>query len=251
MKKVLLSITALFVAHMISAQCIPNPDYADESFGIWPTPEEGFPVATEGEFYFQVVDFKIPTSSADIPGAPVAADIDSVQVIGISGLPEGLTFQCNSHSNNDCTFLPTVAGCAVITGTPTESGTFNLSIDINAFMTMFGTMPIEFSFTDFTLEVQGTSSIAELGQKGLVVSQNAPNPFHDNTVIEFSLDRASMVEFQIFNLLGKSVHQQSVNATSGVNRMELTASEMGMSPGIYLYSLSVDGQSVTQKMIVK
>lgn len=251
MKKTLLSVVAIFVAHFLSAQCVPNPEYADEPFGIWPTPEEGFAVGTEGEIYTQVVDFKIPTSSGDIPGAPLATNIDSVQVASVEGLPEGLTFVCNSHSGNDCTFLPNVPGCAVITGVPTESGIFDLTINLNAFLTIFGTTPTTFQFTDFQIEIQGETAVNELSRKGLVLNQNAPNPFHDFTVVEFSLERATQVEFKIFNLLGKSVHQQAINANKGINRMELSASELGMTPGIYLYSLTIDGESVTRKMVVK
>jgi len=252
MKKTLLTFSTFLIAAALSAQvCFPDPQYADEPFGIWPTPEEGFEVGTEGELYIQVVNFKIPTDPGEIPGAPSLGNIDSVQVVGMVGLPDGLTWQCESHSGAPCTFYPETPGCAVISGIPTESGIFDLTIQILGYIDLLGTSGVPFEFDEFQIEIQAATSVAGLEKYGFQLEQNMPNPFADETVIEFTLNQPQMVEFNIFNLLGKNVHSRAITASNGVNRVELRASEMNMSPGIYLYSMSIDGISVTRKMVVR
>lgn len=255
MKRTLLTLTALFAFGALSAQvCIPNPAYADESFGIWPSPEEGFEVATINVMYNQVIDFKIPSDPAEIPDFPggfPGVTIDSIHVLNVAGLPNGVWFECQSHSTGECTFYTEQQGCGLLTGTPTEAGTFPLTIEINAFVSIFGGDPTAYSFSDFELVVSDPTGVDELSQFGMVLNQNAPNPFSDQTTIEFKLDQPVAVDFNIYNLLGKVVHAEQINTTVGTNRIEVSAAALNMAPGIYLYSLGVDGEMVTRKMIVK
>lgn len=251
MKRTLLSIVALFAANIMVAQCLPNPEYADETFGIWPSPEEGFEVGVENQYYEQIVNFKIPDDPGDIPGMPSFGTIESVEVTAIQGLPDGLIWECNSHTAADCVFFPNTPGCAIISGVPTESDTFALSIVVLAILDV-APNGVPYTFEDFEMVIEpNPSSVHELSEFGLKLNQNAPNPFSDQTVIEYSLDQPVMVDFAVYNLLGKVVHTKTTNSTPGMNRIELSASSLNLSPGIYLYSLTVEGQSVTRKMVVK
>lgn len=257
MKRTLLTITALFAFGALSAQtvCVPNPAYADEAFGIWPAAEDGFDEATINVMYNQVIDFKIPSDPSEIPdfpggGIPGLA-IDSIHVVSVDGLPNGVWFECQSHTAGDCTFLTETPGCGLITGTPTEAGTFPLTIQINAFINLTGDAATPFSYSDFELIVNDPTGLGELSQYGMVLNQNAPNPFSDQTVIEFTLNQPVLMDFNIYNLLGKVVHAEQINTTVGANRIEVSAASLNMSPGIYLYSLGVEGERVTRKMIVK
>ncbi len=253
MKKTLLSILMLCTAGALSAQiCVPNPEYADEPFGIWPDVEEGFADGEVGVVYGQVIDFKIPSDLSDIPDSPLSGQVDSIIVVGIEGLPPGLSFSCESHTPSNCTFLPEVPGCAVISGVPTEGGVYPLQIQTVIHLVAFNVATsIPFNYDDYTITIDGPSSVTEMAAYGLALNQNMPNPFHDETVIEYSLNQPVMVEFNIFNLLGKNIHSRQLNGTYGVNRIELSASSLNMTPGIYLYSLTIGGQSVTRKMVVR
>lgn len=264
MKRTLLSICTILMASALSAQiCLPNPEFADEPFGIWPSPEDGLTVGQVGVLYTQILDFKIPQNPNDFPDdilaqfpitPPPGTTIDSVAVTGVTGLPDGLGFDCNSHSGAPCTFYSDTPGCALIAGIPEESGSFDLIIVLDIYLTTaLGPLPFTgFEYTDYVLVVEADeTSVSELSAYGLKVNQNMPNPFTTETVIEFSLDNPQMLEFNVFNLLGKNVHSRAINASQGENRIELNASELSMAPGIYLYSMTIDGQSVTRKMIVR
>lgn len=251
MKKTLLSLAAVLVANIMLAQiCVPDV-VEEEPFGIWPTPEEGFEVGTEGEVYTQVVSFKIPENSGDIPDAPISVTIDSVQVSEIVNLPEGLDWACESHSGSMCTFYPNTPGCAIIAGIPTESGIFGLTIQVLIFSAELGPFGVPYEFTDFEIEIEAPVSVAELAQYGMKLDQNVPNPFDDQTFIEFSLNQNIEVEFNVYDLVGKVVHTRTLNAVAGQNRIDLNASGLNLNSGIYLYSLGIDGQNVTRRMIVK
>lgn len=264
MKRTLLSVFVFLIVSALSAQdCVPDPQYADEPFGIWPAPEDGLEVGQVGVLYSQILNFKIPSDPNELPEdlltqfpivPPPGTTIDSVSVTALNGLPNGLQWACNSHSSEDCTFHSDTQGCAVIYGVPTESGTFDLVIvmTIYIFNPSLGVIPFQnFEYTDYQLIVDNDVSVSELAQFGLKLDQNMPNPFTDETMIEFTLNQPQMIEFNVFNLLGKNIHSRSLNASQGVNRIEMNAGELNMAPGIYLYSMTIDGQSVTRKMIVK
>ena len=78
---------------------------------------------------------------------------------------------------------------------------------------------------------------------------NIPNPFKEQTTISFFIPEASSrASIHIYNLQGKQIKQLNIesrgNGSVTINGYELT-------PGMYMYSLIVDGQEVgTKKMIL-
>lgn len=78
--------------------------------------------------------------------------------------------------------------------------------------------------------------------------QNTPNPFTERTIIRFSLSEdVRSAYIYIFNMSGRMIRQVPVDAS-----MEsITVNGNELSPGIYLYSLVVNGQEIdTKKMII-
>ncbi|EOA60401.1 MULTISPECIES: tail fiber domain-containing protein [Bacteroides] len=78
---------------------------------------------------------------------------------------------------------------------------------------------------------------------------NIPNPFKEQTTISFFIpETSSRASIHIYNLQGKQIKQLNIesrgNDSVTINGYELT-------PGMYMYSLIVDGQEVdTKKMIL-
>lgn len=79
-----------------TAQCTPNPQYADSTFGVWPDTTENLPCAfadqTSG--YNAVIDLKTLTDTAvsvTVGGFPlnIVAYIQKFRVNSITGLPTG------------------------------------------------------------------------------------------------------------------------------------------------------------------
>lgn len=81
------------------------------------------------------------------------------------------------------------------------------------------------------------------------LDQNYPNPFNNSTVIYYSIEEEGQVDLSVYNLAGRKV-QTLINQfrSSGTYRTNFDAS--GLSSGVYLYRLNVNGRAVTKKMIL-
>jgi len=83
------------------SQCIPDPVYADSTFGVWPDTTENLPCAFGDEAtYSAVINIKTLTDTAVTVtiGLPVVvqAYIEAFRVNSITGLPAGFTFIPNA-----------------------------------------------------------------------------------------------------------------------------------------------------------
>lgn len=79
---------------------------------------------------------------------------------------------------------------------------------------------------------------------------NRPNPFNEETIIEYTLQKAvKTVSIMIYNLQGTAIKSYPMNANSG--KACLLANLNDMPSGVYLYTLIVDGRGVaTNRMIL-
>ena len=83
---------------------------------------------------------------------------------------------------------------------------------------------------------------------GAALLQNSPNPFSERTIIRFTLpDDARQAYIYIFDMAGKMLRQMPVDGTM----QSVTINGYELSPGMYIYSLVVNGQEMdTKKMIL-
>jgi hypothetical protein len=81
--------------------------------------------------------------------------------------------------------------------------------------------------------------------------QNEPNPFADNTVIDFYLPEAGKAKLRIFDVTGKEVYSVENIYEAGQQSVRLGDDELNQRSGILYYELHVNGtrQSVVRKMI--
>lgn len=79
--------------------------------------------------------------------------------------------------------------------------------------------------------------------------QNSPNPFTQTTSIKINVPSASETAMlAIYDLSGKQIKDININ---GRGEQSITISSEGLSPGMYLYSLIVDGKLIdTKRMII-
>lgn len=83
--------------------------------------------------------------------------------------------------------------------------------------------------------------------KTFYVSQNFPNPFNSETVIEYYIPSESDVKFSVYNLLGEKIlSEEYYNLQTGIHTLSFNASQL--SSGIYLYSIIADDFSAMKKM---
>jgi len=96
------------------------------------------------------------------------------------------------------------------------------------------------------LDVHGAGSLKSFSY-GL--NQNYPNPFNPNTIISFSIPRASHVEINIYDSMGRVVTRLlSQDKNAGVYSTTWNAS--GFSSGVYYCRLTADGFTETKKLVV-
>jgi len=81
------------------------------------------------------------------------------------------------------------------------------------------------------------------------VSQNFPNPANSSTTITVTLEEATSLSFEIFNMMGQKVFEiPTQKYGSGIQPITFEASEF--SNGVYFYTVTAGETQVTMKMIV-
>jgi hypothetical protein len=165
---------------LVQAQCESDFDFGDVAFGVSPDPAAGetFLDGMLEEDYYDVLHILIPATAAGIDSTyPPTLPVDSVIVledmVSADGMYSGVVFtdtvtnevfhadeiglevalNNNGDSPNGNTFLGGLQYCAAIQGVPTRSGIYRISIDIEAWATIFSPFNAPFTFDNFTLRV--------------------------------------------------------------------------------------------------
>jgi hypothetical protein len=92
----------------------------------------------------------------------------------------------------------------------------------------------------------GIESVAKLD---FSVSQNYPNPFSESTTINVNLTKNSTVALTVTNVLGQTVFVDNAKNVSGNYSFKVDKATIGT--GIFFYTVNVNGQTITKKMIVE
>lgn len=251
MKKLLLPVAFLALAASALAQpCIPNPLYADSVFGVWPDTTENFMPGLLGIPYSQDLNLIVPVNAQDIDPTFPAVNIDSVVFNGISNLPPGLAVSCASQTSAPCTYLPTVLGCGVIEGTPTQLGTYEMTVEVTGYFTFFGgAIPYPLSFSGYRITItDNTTGVFDLMGTGLTGVRNVPNPFSARTAVEFQMARSAEVKLRVFDLLGEEVWSQRMQGKAGANKVNFDGGDL--QEGIYLYKVETNKETFTGRMVL-
>jgi hypothetical protein len=135
MKKLLCFIIVLFsIVKIANAQC--TIDSTQTAAGIYP---DSFPNATVGQYYTQDVTFVMLTDT-------MGFTINNYHLVAITGLPIGLSWQCNNASNG-CNYDPSVSlyGCVNLSGTPLIAGIYSMNVVIVADIQFVGAQTINFT----------------------------------------------------------------------------------------------------------
>jgi hypothetical protein len=82
-----------------------------------------------------------------------------------------------------------------------------------------------------------------------VLYQNYPNPFNPNTVISYSIPKASFVRINILDMLGRHIHTL-VNNFKQAGNYEIDFDGSNLGSGIYFYKLETEDFVDTKKMIL-
>ena len=109
---------------------------------------------------------------------------------------------------------------------------------------------INFQRLDITLELYDetvTSTDPVSVAYPFELAQNTPNPFHDFTIIAFTLPARMDVELLIHNNIGEVVKEVKGTFKKGQNELRILKEEIGT--GVFYYTLKTDDFSKTRSMI--
>ncbi|MEI6020161.1 MAG: aryl-sulfate sulfotransferase [Bacteroidota bacterium] len=102
-------------------------------------------------------------------------------------------------------------------------------------------------------DVTSVSSNAVIPQQSEVLQQNYPNPFSNNTTIEFKLADNKFIDIEIINLSGAHVkslvHKSYSQGTYSILWDATTDASVPVSTGVYYCILKADNKELSKKMI--
>ena len=84
----------------------------------------------------------------------------------------------------------------------------------------------------------------------IILHQNRPNPFLDQTLIEFEIPKSEDVAFELFDINGKRIYSLSNSYVAGRHQISINRQDIGLIKGIYYYQIHTQQRSLIRKMIV-
>lgn len=242
MKQLLLFASFVVISNLAIGQCVPVADFGDEPFGVLPDTVDNLLPGEVNVLYVQQIDVKVPADGG-FAGFPFIA-VDSASISSITGLPPGLTIECAENAFNECTYLGGTVGCAVISGIPESGGTFELNIQLLVHTDGLGAVP--FGFDGYRIEIDGPVGIEETFAIQSVSVQ--PNPANDLVSIVANTIESGNGTLTIFDLVGKQVHQESMQLAIGSNQINYRTSSLP--EGVYICRFDAFGESQTRRLVV-
>ena len=263
MKKALLLLLTVAGFSAVQAQtCVRDSSVLqNDSVIIAPRPytEDTYPYyalaqACIGQPYLQSFTLEVP-SSFTYQNFTLPITSASIATSGaLSGQPAGITYLCDLPN---CVFNSNTLGCILLYGTPTAANTadtFSLAIaaTINS---AIGPVPITFPgavapgsyFLILNAANNCASSAYDLNSQ-IIGIKNQPNPFSQQTTIEVESVVTGDFQFEVFDLVGKRMHQQPVRLFQGNNQFTFDAGSLP--DGTYFYTLSNQEGKVSRVMVV-
>lgn len=259
-KRLLLAFILLSTHYIVVGQvCEPNPQYANETAGVYPLPDSlgsatsSLDSAYVNESYNMVMTAIVPDSvEFELnPGDSTSLNtFDLVRVIldTITGLPPGLTYTCEPE---DCIFPEQNSGCVLISGTPTTLGTYSMTVNTRVDIGVL--IPITFPGDIFPgeykifVDEQVVAVNTPIGD-AIGLGQNVPNPFSTSTSIMINVRQSGEFNFKVYNLLGKEIYQEKLSLSVGNNTYTFKGGQLRS--GLYFYSIGQQGNDIATKRMV-
>jgi len=224
MKKLLTVCMLLLLIFPAADAQVCRPDKSTKAVGFNP---DTIPYAQVGVAYTATIHAKTPKDTmVSFGGFPVKANIDSIKVIGVLGMPAGFTFRCD-HPR--CVFVHDSIGCGTFSGTPDQGGIYPLRVIVTTFARVGFPVTQRDTITRFVLRVEPVPST---GQRVLHTESLRiyPNPARETAQVFIPQTFASE-RIHVYNAAGREVMQQA--ATAGQNQLDLKRLDAGIYIVVY------------------
>lgn len=242
--KVLILATLLlgfYFSAQLSAQCTPDPLCLDtlEPGEYCP---QSFPPLLLNAAYDEVITFIL---ALEFEHNGTIYTLDSLAVDSVRNIPPGLSYNSNASG-----YVPGTVYCSQLSGTPTQAGEFGIAFYMTPFVD-FGSGPVSLGQymddTSVVVTVYNPTGINPYQVNQFQVLPLKPNPFSEITLMSFYTPFEDRVSLQVYNILGKLVHEEMQNALSGTQQFEFNGSEL--LPGTYFYRIINSKKLYTGKFI--
>lgn len=249
MRNILLTcVFAVGLTTLLNAQCTPGPEYGN---GVYPDTITNFVLGCKDVPYEQVISIQVPADTiidTTIMGQQLTltAEFNYILIDEVHGLPSGYSLACNP---NDCKFLGDDVGCAVISGTTSDVGTYNLTFELNADLsavTPFGSISIEQPYTleSYKIIVEDCGSSGILEESKNVTVSVYPNPTSDVVTLS-NLSQYGVKNIHIYTSEGKAVKTFFTESES----VSIQASDFPS--GIYFVKIMQNGGQETIRLVIE
>ncbi|MFM7388929.1 MAG: T9SS type A sorting domain-containing protein [Bacteroidota bacterium] len=211
--------------------CVPGANFVDSTYGVWPDTTQNFPPAAANVAYSTDLNFKVPatvTAELDASGQFVGSPIQSFTVTGVQGLPAGYNYACNIAN---CTYNGGANGCANIWGTTATTGTYPITIDVDAtvLVSLFPGLPP----APVTQSVSFSGYKIIVGNAGLITGVIEPLNVYPNPSSDVSTVRGlNGTRLTLSNLNGQVLMVKSI---AGISTTELNLSDLNA--GVYFLNV--------------
>ena len=247
MKKIylLLFLLPLFSLKAQVPTCSVDPTFMAE--GIWPDSAVNFISGTVGQYYAQNVTVKVPKDTVVAGTTYTFTTFNLQSSTNNYGLPPGLSL---TGTPSTFKFPGNASSCMEIYGTPTTAGSYTLTFVLKVYSVNLGSF---IPLTTYTVDYYHITINAAAGietNKGYEfnVMQNSPNPVINNTAIKFTSSIEGKAKMSVYNVTGQKITEKEISAQRGDNSYDFDAT--ALESGIYLYSIELNGQKQTRRMVV-
>lgn len=258
MNRLVILFSLLLLAAGVQAQCAADFDFGTAGWGASPDASVGeqFDTAYVDVPYSDVFHVLVPIDASAIDPA-FQLPLDSIILVNYTLIEDsgqgatltfadlGLDIVCNNGgvSPNPCTFVGGDQYCAELTGTPNQSGLFAMTLEVQAWVTVFGVaVPQPYVFDGYVLTVIGPDAV---DQNEANRFEMFPNPTHD----AFQLNLPEGTETKrllVRDLTGRLV--VSIDNPAG-SAIQMTTSDW--SNGIYFVTLEGTHNQWTERLVVR